>query len=175
MMRSTGILWASTALAACTPAAHPGGEGVSVRHGRPATVAPVLERLVGDRVHAEADGRTFFHEQWRSAGPDSLTGLGFVMSGPDTVFIEHLGLAWSEDRATYWARIPSQNHGRGVPFRMTHGGADSLVFENAAHDFPQRIVYVPGDAAWQVTVSGTEDGRAVDHRYSFVPRSKATP
>ena len=168
---SVGIAIAT--LASCTGVEHR-DEG----HATEAVPAHVrcISGLVGERVHAEPDGRTSFHEQWRSVSADSLNGLGFVMSGPDTVFIEHLGLRWTDTSATYSARIPSQNDGRYVHFGMTHGDADSLVFVNPGHDFPQRIVYVPTDGdRWNVTVAGIDRGVARAQHYTFASRSTTTP
>jgi len=125
----------------------------------PPPVSEMLSALVGEWWDTGNEGGTVFHEHWWRAGEDSLAGLGFVMAGNDTVSIEELGIRWTATSAVYSARIPSQNNGRPIRFTATSTTADSLVFENPAHDFPQRIVYVPeGAKAWRVTVSGEEHG-----------------
>lgn len=115
----------------------------------------VAERMNGAWVDTSADGRTVFHEQWERTDEALHTGLGFVMSGTDTVFIEHLKIHWDGTGGWYSARIPSQNNGAYVDFKLEHASDDSLVFVNAAHDFPQRIRYAwQPSGAWSVVVSG---------------------
>lgn len=143
-------------LVACTtttpvddPAPDPADDGPLAHLSR------VAERLNGAWVDTSANGRTVFHEQWERTGEALHTGLGFVMSGADTVFIEHLKIHWDGTDGWYSARIPSQNDGAFVDFKLEHASDDSLVFVNAAHDFPQRIRYAWEPAgAWHVVVSG---------------------
>ncbi|MBL7980945.1 MAG: hypothetical protein JNL52_03960 [Flavobacteriales bacterium] len=114
-----------------------------------------LENLVGKWTAPEEDTLHVFHEEWASAGSDSLIGTGFVLSGNDTVFIEHLGLHRSAERWIYTARIPSQNDGRTISFKLTHVDKDSMCFEDPSHDFPERITYFQSsDQGWRVSLSG---------------------
>lgn len=120
-----------------------------------ADLAHMVSRLHGAWSDTTADGRTIFHEHWSRTGDAEHTGLGFVMSGADTVFIEHLGIHWDSTGAWYSARIPSQNNGDPVPFKLAYASDDSLVFTNPEHDFPQRIRYAwTAGNAWDVVVSG---------------------
>ncbi len=130
------------------------------------------EQLLGEWYSPMEDGRTVFHEQWRRSGGGNLEGLGFVMSGNDTVFIEHLGILFTDSGTWYSALIPTQNDGVPVHFRRTEDH-DSLVFVNPEHDFPQRISYAPrGDGTWSVSVRGTEQGEGRVERFHFRPRSE---
>lgn len=129
----------------------------------------LVMKLVGEWHDVQGDGKTVFHEQWERTDDAFYTGLGFVMSGKDTVFIEHLNIAeHANGKAFYSARIPSQNAGATVDFELTSAVGDSMVFENKQHDFPQRIVYaLQTDGTWHVSVAGPgKDGWRTDH-YHF--------
>jgi hypothetical protein len=130
-----------------------------------------VQGLLGEWVDGPAANGTIFHEQWQHAGEGALQGLGFVMSGNDTVFIEELAIRWDDDGAYYAARIPTRNEGRFVHFELVPGTGDSLVFDNAAHDFPQRIVYrADADGTWHVRVSGLHGDTPREERFHFKPR-----
>ncbi len=127
-----------------------------------------LNTLLGEWSDVQDSSRTVFNEHWERAKDGSMAGLGFVLSGLDTVFIEHLGILNIEGKLHYAATVGGQNNGQAVLFALEHG-TDSLVFTNPAHDFPQRIVYAPiGSDAWKVSVSGTSKGKFVIDRYDFV-------
>lgn len=132
----------------------------------------LVSKLLGEWNDIQADGKTVFHEQWRRTDDAFYAGLGFVMSGTDTVFIENLHIAWDAKGANYSARIPSQNGGEYVDFALTSVSNDSMVFENPVHDFPQRIAYsLQGDSIWNVVVSGVEEGKARMERFHFTRRA----
>ena len=114
-----------------------------------------FDHLVGKWSALEEDPAHQFHEEWALAGNDSMTGTGFVLSGKDTVLIEHLGLHKQADDWVYTARIPSQNDGRTMAFKLTHIDRDSMCIEDTAHDFPQRITYFRSSPkVWSVSLSG---------------------
>ncbi|MGV3637090.1 MAG: DUF6265 family protein [Flavobacteriales bacterium] len=130
-----------------------------------------VEGLYGDWIDIQDSGRTVVHEHWELGRDGNPTGLGHVLSGKDTVFIEHLALLKVRDTLHYAVSVGA-NGGEAVLFKLVHD-RDSLVFTNPDHDMPQRIVYVPeGPDAWHAIVSGTLKGStAVDH-YHFKRASK---
>ncbi len=136
-----------------------------------------LSGLLGEWVDEQGENGTVFHEQWRSDGEKALQGLGFVMSGNDTIFIEELAIRWDDQGVTYSARIPSGGQGEFVDFRMNTDTTDPLVFLNPDHDYPQRIVYrMLDDGTWELHVSGTEpDGSIREERYHLRPRNTDPP
>ncbi len=135
----------------------------------PSSVPIDLDGLIGEWQDVKDSGRTVFNEHWSRAADGTLVGLGFVLSGNDTVFIEHLGILHMDTSTFYAATVNNQNSGAAVLFKLVHS-FDSLVFTNPDHDFPQRIVYVPVNGNWDVTVSGTNGGRAATDRYHFSRR-----
>lgn len=135
------------------------------------SLGALILKLMGEWHDVQADGTTVFHEQWERTDDQYYTGLGFVMSGTDTVFIENLVIAYDDLGAHYSARIPAQNQGEYVRFGLTTASEDSMVFEAPEHDFPQRIAYViQGDSAWNVVVSGIDKGVQRSERFHFTRR-----
>ena len=67
-----------------------------------------------------------------------MMGAGRTVVNGATRSSEHLRLRARGDTLVYTA-IPSGQ--RETDFTATHASGDSLVFENLAHDFPQRILY----------------------------------
>ncbi|HNR54419.1 MAG TPA: DUF6265 family protein [Flavobacteriales bacterium] len=125
-----------------------------------------VEGLFGDWLDVQDSGRTNVHEHWERDPNGTPVGLGHVLSGKDTVFIEHLALVRHDDTFNYAVSI-GHGGGEAVLFKLTHD-RDSLVFENPEHDMPQRIVYIPeGSNAWHVIVSGTNKGRTSADHYRF--------
>lgn len=85
---------------------------------------------------ATADGNNV--ERWTVAAETYLFGhsVGFRNGAP--VFFEQLRIEIVGDIATLFA-YPMGN--TPVPFRQSARDGERVVFENAAHDYPQRIVY----------------------------------
>ena len=126
-----------------------------------------LDGLLGEWLDVQDSGRTLVHEKWHRATDGTRTGLGYVMSGNDTVFIERIALVTVNDTIHYAVTTGGAASGQAVLFKLVHDH-DSLVFLNPAHDMPQRIVYTPeGTDAWHATVSGTHAGRTVSDHYHF--------
>ncbi len=132
-------------------------------------------KLIGEWKDEQSDDKSVFHEHWARTDDAFYAGLGFVMSGKDTSFIEHLNIHAGEDGVYYSARIPSQNGGSYVDFALTSAIGDSMVFENKEHDFPQRIVYAwQNDGTWKVNVSGPGKSGTRTDSYHFL-RSGGSP
>lgn len=139
-------------------------------------VESLLDRLPGAWIHEDREEGYVFEEYWSQSNDSSITGLGVVRSGNDTVMIEHLAIQTTDTGSWYSAQIASQNSGAPVYFRLIHE-QDSLVFSNTEHDFPQRIVYIPADAGqWHVHLDGMQDGvRREEHMHFSPNHTKAAP
>lgn len=132
--------------------------------------------LLGEWVDVQDSGRTHVHERWQYTKDSTLSGVGCVLTGKDTVFIEHLALLKVRDTLHYAVSV-GKGGGQAVLFKLVHD-RDSLVFTNPSHDMPQRIVYTPnGPDGWTARVSGAQHGRiAVDvYRFNRVKQEVATP
>lgn len=109
-------------------------------------------------------GTLAIHEKWTVEG-DVIAGLGYVMSGEDTVSIEDLEIVRDAPGLEYRARISTQNDGRWVAFGHQATGTDTLLFVNPGHDFPRSLRYVMRvDGELAVAVEGVEqDGQREEH------------
>lgn len=157
----------------CTPAAEP-VTVVEQDSDELGSMPEALDALLGNWQDVQDSGRTVFHENWTKAEDGSMIGLGYVMSGADTVFIEHLAILRGDTGLQYSATIQSQNDGQAVLFDMVNG-TDSLVFINPEHDFPDRISYTPEQGGTMHTVvSGKEAGTYKSKHYHFTPQKAGT-
>jgi len=77
-------------------------------------------------------------EMWMPPMGDLMIGGSRTVVGAATREFEHIRIRARGDTLVYTA-VPSGQ--AETDFRSTHASTDSLVFENPAHDFPQRIVY----------------------------------
>lgn len=173
-LRRVNIVLVALLLCACTNAPAP-------TSSEPATAAPtpdmgaflaLIDNLEGHWEQRSEKDSTVFNEQWqRSDG--ALRGMGFVMSGRDTVWIEHLHIQWNDAGATYEVRIPAQNGGHTIPFRLVMASEREMIFENKGHDFPQRLGYQWENDTWRVVIDGTDQGLHREESFQFTRRSSA--
>ena len=138
------FLWAS--FAACAPAA---STDQVKTESSPLDACSALLGTWNDT----SDTAVLFTETWRPMDDSTLTGAGVGKRGTDTPFAEALRLEERDGQINYIATAFGQNDDKPVAFRATHLSADSLVFENPAHDFPQRISYRKAHNGWDVVVS----------------------
>jgi len=96
-----------------------------------------LAWLSGAWCEDRPDG-TRVEEYWTAPRAGSMLGAGRTIRGDRTVFFEHLRIEQTKDGIVYFA---SPRGREATPFTMTEMSDTRVVFENLAHDFPQRIVY----------------------------------
>jgi hypothetical protein len=105
-------------------------------------------------------GRAFEH--W-VAGPQELMGYARVITDARDRETEHLRIYRRGDTLVYEAHPVDQAL---TIFPLRSHSADSLVFENPAHDFPQRIAYKrTGDSLIALVSNITGGGRPL--RFAF--------
>ena len=96
--------------------------------------------LAGSWVQEKPNGKER-HEVWTIKDNHTLTGRGLKISGTDTTLLEYLEIIISDDQVYYIPTVPDQNEGKPVSFRLVTEESNYIIFENPAHDFPQRIIY----------------------------------
>jgi len=99
-------------------------------------------------------------------------GVSRTVAGGKTVEFEFLQIHETPKGLAYTARPSGQPE---ATFLLASRTADEVVFENAAHDFPQRIRYQKtGPDKLQARIEGTMNGksRGVDFLYT---RASCTP
>lgn len=107
-----------------------------------------------------------FGESWETLNDSVLSGKGFFVVGADTVSSETLRLVAEGENLFYEPTVKNQNDGKAVRFKLTSQTENSLVFENPAHDFPQKISYLLlGPDSLQAEISGVQEGKARSEQF----------
>jgi hypothetical protein len=112
----------------------------------------------------KANGRTT-DEHWLAPAGGSLLGVSRTVAGGKTAEFEFLQIRDLPQGLTYIARPSNQAEAQ---FKIASKTADEIVFENPAHDFPQRIRYRrAGPDGLHARVEGTMNGktRGIDFPY----------
>ncbi|MFI5451531.1 DUF6265 family protein [Pedobacter sp. UC225_61] len=80
-------------------------------------------------------------ESW-TQNKESLSGKSYrhALNG-DSSLMETLLIKKIDSDFYYCSNVSGQNNGETVSFKLISNENNILVFENATHDFPQRIVY----------------------------------
>ena len=57
--------------------------------------------------------------------------------------------------------------GQPIQFRLTNQDAEKFVFENAAHDFPKKIIYQRQGLMLLAAIEGMQKGKSVREEFLF--------
>lgn len=105
-------------------------------------------------------------EQWKAAEGKVMYGRGGVLSGKDTAFAEEISIEERED-GLYYVAVVKGNPGPAA-FKFTGFKNDTAVFEDPAHDFPQRVLYYKnGDGTFYACIDGKFKGKYVKEEFSY--------
>jgi hypothetical protein len=115
-----------------------------------------------------AAGPMTIDEQWSKPAAETLLGASRTMKQGRTVFHEFMRIEQQGTEVTYTPRIGTS--AKPVTFRLIKQTADEVVFENAAHDFPQRIIYRKTAGGLHARIEGVDKGkpRSEDFPYKRV-------
>lgn len=115
--------------------------------------------LIGRWENNSAEGN--LSEFWAKANDSTLLGESYFVIKNDTVFGEKVELMQRGNDFIFEARVAKQNDEKPVPFKLTKSSENELVWENPAHDFPNKIVYQKvGNDSLVAEIFGTKDGKA---------------
>jgi len=97
-------------------------------------------------------------EQWMSPAGGSMLGLSRTVRNGKTTALEFIRIVETDDGGLHYIALPS---GQALTaFVMTAISSDEVVFENPAHDFPQRVAYRRLSAERMVAwIDGDIDGQ----------------
>lgn len=98
-----------------------------------------VEWLLGEWQAVMPDG--ILVELWEQKDEMSFSGRGFFIAGQDTFPAETMTLQQSGKTLQYLPVVKGQNDGKAVVFTLSSVTDNQVVFENPAHDFPQKITY----------------------------------
>ena len=133
----------------------------------PATAARPTARLawMAGCWEREANGR-LVEEQWLAPRGGTLLGMSRTTRGDSLVEFESTRV-YEDGGALVYAAAPSGQ--RPAEFRgaVPGDGARAVTFENAAHDFPQRILYWREGEALMARIEGTVNGKERREEWRF--------
>ena len=139
----------------------------------PAAAAPEpslsdLEWLAGS--WAGHQGETEMEEHWTTPAGGMMVGMHRDLRPDGSAFFEFLRIVETDEGIAYLAMPAGRNPPTSFPLlAMEH---QKVVFENPAHDFPQRILYWLDDAdVLHARIEGTEDGE--NHGVEWIYRRQA--
>lgn len=105
-------------------------------------------------------------ESWIQQNDSLMVGNAVFIHDGDTASSESLVIKVIGQDMFYYPTISNQNDGKAIEFKLTIATDTSLVFENPAHDFPQKITYIKhSEQKLTAEVSGTMDGKI--EKYAF--------
>lgn len=105
-------------------------------------------------------------ETWKKANDSTYNGHSFFLKGKDTIHYETIVLQQIEEQLSYNANVRGQNDDKPVAFLLTETKENQLVFENPAHDYPQKISYTQVSKDSLVAeISGIQSGKPSSEKY----------
>ena len=105
-------------------------------------------------------------EMWMKPAGDAMIGVGRTLKAGKLIDFEFLRIVQSGDGLAYISR-PSANK-EDTSFGMIKSTANEIVFENLAHDFPQRILYKREGEKLTARIEGTKEGKTRGVDFSYV-------
>lgn len=128
--------------------------------------------LLGD--WAFTDGPTTTGESWQRASATTWEGYGFMVRGGDTSRTEDLRLWCTQGDIFYVSKV--EHNALPVAFKLVSWSDSTCVFENAGHDFPQRIRYTKTGVGLTARIEGVSKGkeRSADYPFRKVERTQDT-
>lgn len=118
----------------------------------------------------ETDGVTMT-ETWMAPEGGLMLGVHRDVIGPDRTFFEFLRIAPDESGVPVYHASP---RGRPTtPFRLVECGPARVVFENPAHDYPQRIVYERDGETLVARIEGSEGGEEKSSEWRYATGREA--
>lgn len=96
-------------------------------------------------------------EFWTKAAGQSMLGVGRTIKNGKTVDYEYLRIV-EDDKGIFYIAKPKAN-AEETPFKLTKLTTTEAVFENPAHDFPQKIIYRVDGAKLFARIEGNNKGK----------------
>ena len=105
-------------------------------------------------------------EMWMKPSGNAMMGVGRTIKSGKLVDFEFLRIVEDANGIAYISR-PSENK-EDTSFKMIRSSTGEVVFENAAHDFPQRIIYKGSGEKMTARIEGLTNGKlkGIDFPYA---------
>jgi hypothetical protein len=119
--------------------------------------------MSGTWVH-KAEDRETISESWLGPANGLMIAANLTTWPNGRKSFEFLRIAETADGFSYYA---SPDGNAPVEFKMKATGDRRVVFENAAHDFPQRILYWRDGEELVARIEGTLKGKERSEQWRF--------
>lgn len=107
-------------------------------------------------------------EEWTKADDHLYRGKGYEVRKNDTLIAETIEIVQKEKTIFYIPSVSDQNNGKPVEFKLVSRKPEELIFENKAHDFPQRIIYSKvGNNEIDARIEGKKQGLFSEVRFKL--------
>lgn len=140
---------------------------VALMFAQAAAPQPAIEDLgwlAGDRVHRTGTAQT--REVWIGPGGGVLLGMSLTARQDGGGEFEHMRIGpMADGRLAFFAQPGGQP---AAVFPLTSLDGRRAVFEDPAHDFPQRVIYWDkGDGVIGARIEGVIDGKARSMEWEY--------
>lgn len=122
----------------------------------PAGIAD-LKWLAGCWESNNAEKKLLISEQWMKPAGGMMIGAGRTVRDGKTVDFEFVRIVEEPDGIFYIAK-PKSNPGE-TRFKLIKSSAAEAIFENPAHDFPQRVMYRRDGDRLAARIEGIQNGK----------------
>jgi len=125
-----------------------------------------MEALSFMQGHWRAEkAQTVLEEWWTDGRGGLMLGANRTVTAGRLRFYEQLRIEINAEGIFYVAMPSNQEPAK---FRLVETGSDYAVFENKAHDFPQRIIYrLEGADRLTARIEGEVDGEPKSSQWSW--------
>ena len=125
-----------------------------------------LKWMAGCWEGNDEKSRMVISEMWMKPSGNAMMGVGRTMKSEKLADFEFLRIVEDANGLAYISR-PSANK-EDTTFKMLRSSADEIVFENARHDFPQRIIYKRNGQNMTARIEGTKNGKLRGTDFPYV-------
>ena len=108
-------------------------------------------------------GERWTEESWTPPRAGVMLGVSRSGRGNELREYEYIRIGRDDDGAIAYIAMP--RGGAPVRFRLVRHDGNSATFENAAHDYPQRIAYALRGDTLTATISATDGSKARSWTY----------
>lgn len=114
-----------------------------------------------------AAGGVEMEEHWTAPKGNSMIGLHRDVGKGRTLLYEFLRIEQRGDEIVYLAMPNGRSPATAFPLKEVSG--TRVVFENPAHDFPQRIIYRKDGPDLVARIEGTMKGKEASQEWRWAP------
>ncbi|PBJ12192.1 DUF6265 family protein [Flavobacterium sp. ACN6] len=129
----------------------------------------IADWLIGNWENTSTEG--ILAENWQKLNDSTFSASSYFIKGKDTLHFENIVLAQKGETLTYFATVKGQNEDKAIDFPSTAESDKQLVFENAKHDYPQKITYTKGaNNTLTAEISGKLNGKLSSEKFVMVKK-----